>query len=364
MAPTITKWILIAILSILVMKPGIILIQGQQQVPCLFFFGDSQFDNGNNNQLITTAKVNYPPYGIDFPDGPTGRFTNGKNIADFLAQFLGFANPIPPFTTARGSDVLKGVNYASGGAGILDESGILLGGRIPLNQQLINHRTTIGRIRLLLIRNRTITPESYLNKCLYVVNMGSNDYLNNYFLQPISPSRILFTPDRFAANLIQRLTQQLRTLYNSGARKVAVFGLGLLGCTPQELSMFPANASGCVDFINEAAQLFNNRLKPVIDDFNTNSPGAQFIYVNITSISLGDPASIGITVVNAPCCVVEARSGQCVRNGIPCSNRNEYAFWDNFHPTELLNLVTASRSFNVLLPEDAYPVDIQRLVLQ
>lgn len=42
------------------------------------------------------------------------------------AQLLGFANPIPPFATARGSDVLRGVNYASGGAGILDESGMQL----------------------------------------------------------------------------------------------------------------------------------------------------------------------------------------------------------------------------------------------
>lgn len=59
-------------------------VKGEQQVPCLFVLGDSLFDNGNNNNLLTTAKANYPPYGIDFPDGPTGRFTNGRNVADFL----------------------------------------------------------------------------------------------------------------------------------------------------------------------------------------------------------------------------------------------------------------------------------------
>lgn len=43
------------------------------------------------------------------------------------AHLLGFANPIPPYvSTARGLDILRGVNYASGGAGILDESGLLL----------------------------------------------------------------------------------------------------------------------------------------------------------------------------------------------------------------------------------------------
>ncbi|KAI5556991.1 hypothetical protein BDE02_18G071600 [Populus trichocarpa] len=34
------------------------------QVPCYFVFGDSLFDNGNNNYLSTPAKVNYLPYGM------------------------------------------------------------------------------------------------------------------------------------------------------------------------------------------------------------------------------------------------------------------------------------------------------------
>lgn len=55
-----------------------------QRVPCYFVFGDSVFDNGNNNALNTTAKVNYSPYGIDFARGPTGRFSNGRNIPDFI----------------------------------------------------------------------------------------------------------------------------------------------------------------------------------------------------------------------------------------------------------------------------------------
>ncbi|GFQ02722.1 GDSL esterase/lipase at1g33811 [Phtheirospermum japonicum] len=91
----------------------------------MFLFGDSQFDNGNNNLLITKSKSNYRPYGIDYPDGPTGRFSNGRVIPDFLAQFLGFAKPISPFVTARDSHILRGVNYASGAAGILDETGVL-----------------------------------------------------------------------------------------------------------------------------------------------------------------------------------------------------------------------------------------------
>lgn len=58
------------------------------QVPCYFVFGDSLADPGNNNNLKTIAKANYPPYGIDFPGGanPTGRFTNGRTYADFIGM--------------------------------------------------------------------------------------------------------------------------------------------------------------------------------------------------------------------------------------------------------------------------------------
>ncbi|RRT33157.1 hypothetical protein B296_00051735 [Ensete ventricosum] len=48
-----------------------------------FVFGDSLVDSGNNNYLATTARADTLPYGIDSPTHrPTGRFSNGLNIAD------------------------------------------------------------------------------------------------------------------------------------------------------------------------------------------------------------------------------------------------------------------------------------------
>ncbi|GJY66344.1 hypothetical protein Tco_0468582 [Tanacetum coccineum] len=87
-------------------------VVGDPKFPCYFIFGDSLLDVGNNNALKTGAKANYLPYGIDFPQGPTGRFSNGLNTADFVA-----------YATVKRQDVLKGVNYASAVSGILDESG-------------------------------------------------------------------------------------------------------------------------------------------------------------------------------------------------------------------------------------------------
>lgn len=60
----------------------------ESQVPCFFIFGDSLVDNGNNNRLLTLARANYRPYGIDFPLGATGRFTNGRTYVDALGNYI------------------------------------------------------------------------------------------------------------------------------------------------------------------------------------------------------------------------------------------------------------------------------------
>lgn len=63
------------------------LAKGESKVPCYFIFGDSLSDVGNNNDLRTLAKTNYPPYGVDFPGGiATGRFSNNRTIEDFISK--------------------------------------------------------------------------------------------------------------------------------------------------------------------------------------------------------------------------------------------------------------------------------------
>jgi hypothetical protein len=59
-------------------------------VPAMYIFGDSLVDVGNNNHLkLSFSKADYHPYGIDFLNHiPTGRFTNGKNAADFLGKLI------------------------------------------------------------------------------------------------------------------------------------------------------------------------------------------------------------------------------------------------------------------------------------
>lgn len=232
-------------------------VAGEPQFPCFFIFGDSLVDNGNNNPLNTTAKVNYLPYGIDFPAGPTGRFSNGRNIADVIAQKLGFEKSIPPYLNATDEDIVGGVNYGSGGAGILDNSGSIFGDVITLTEQMVNHEAAIARLTAYLGGKKAAKKQ--LKSCLYYVGMGSNDYLSNY-LPRYYNSTIKATPEQYAATIIQKYTKLLKRLYYNGARNVAVIPLGKIGCIPQQLAMYgsdsDSDSSGCVETSNDIAQIF------------------------------------------------------------------------------------------------------------
>ncbi|KAF9666040.1 hypothetical protein SADUNF_Sadunf16G0187500 [Salix dunnii] len=51
------------------------------------------------------------------------RFSICSYVKIFKGELLGFDKFIPPFATAEGRDILIGVNYTFGGAGIRDETG-------------------------------------------------------------------------------------------------------------------------------------------------------------------------------------------------------------------------------------------------
>ncbi|PWA69712.1 SGNH hydrolase-type esterase domain-containing protein [Artemisia annua] len=372
---------------VVLMQFQIFVVVSQPQVPCYFIFGDSLVDNGNNNRLVTMAKANYPPYGIDFPQGVTGRFTNGRTIADFLVfhskrtdqinnidankfpnctisgQELGFSRFIPSFATATNKDISIGVNYGSGGAGIRDETGSNL--VMPAREKLkhvaffssskYHEKHAKLRIANKKFSNKTFTNE-YVKKCIYLVNMGSNDYINNYLMPEKFPTSRIYTPDQYAAVLAKQFSQQLTTLYKLGARKVAVNGVGLIGCAPAEIARFGTNGT-CVDSINNAVKLFNDRLKPIVDNINNNFSDARFTYINITSISTPQG---GVALPNVPCCQVRS-DGQCIPNSTPCTNRGFFIWFDGFHPTEVANTVLATRSYTAQSPNDASPFDISQL---
>ncbi|KAA8538746.1 hypothetical protein F0562_028359 [Nyssa sinensis] len=330
----------------------------REMVPAMFIFGDSLIDNGNNNDLPSFAKANYYPYGIDFNGGPTGRFSNGYTMVDQIAELLGLPL-IPAYSEASGDQLLHGVNYASAAAGILDITGRNFVGRIPFNQQISNFESTLNEIR------NNLGPTELaqaLTRCIFFVGMGSNDYLNNY-LMPNYPTRNQFDDQQYADLLTQHYTQQLTRLYNLGARKFVLAGLGIMGCIPSILAQSAIGA--CSQEVNQLVLPFNANTKTMINNLSANLPGIHVIYVDVHNMFqdiLTNYRSYGFSVINRGCCGIGRNSGQitCLPFQTPCPNRDQYIFWDAFHPTEAVNIIMGRKAFNGDQTV-VYPINIQQL---
>lgn len=354
-------WCGICVVALLVSFLG---VNGDPLVPCFFVFGDSLVDNGNNNNIASLAKANYFPYGIDFPRGPTGRFSNGRTTIDVISALLGFQNYIPPYSQANGQQILNGVNYASAAAGIRDETGQQLGGRISFGNQVRNYQNTVSQVvQILGDQNQAAT---YLSKCIYSIGLGSNDYLNNYFMPTIYSSSRRYTPQQYAQVLLQQYSQNIKTLYNYGARKFVFNGIGQIGCSPSELAQRSPDGMTCDERINSANRIFNSGLRSLVEQFNNQLSDARFIYINVYDMFqdlINNPSAFGFTNTNSGCCGIGKNNGQitCLPFQSPCRDRNQHIFWDAFHPGDAANAIIGRRSFRSQKPTDSYPFDIERL---
>ncbi|KAK4586484.1 hypothetical protein RGQ29_023572 [Quercus rubra] len=336
-----------------------------QIVPAIFVFGDSLLDAGNNNYILTLSKANYVPNGIDF-GMPTGRFTNGRTVADIIGQELGLKDFTPPYLapTTTGSVVLQGVNYASGAGGILNHTGKLFGGRINMDAQIDNFENSRQDIISSIGAPAALT---LLGKSIFFVAMGSNDFINNYLTPVISAAeQMLITPEVFVGTMISRFRLQLTRLYNLGTRKIVVSSVGPIGCIPFERDANPAAGDNCVSLANQLAQLFNAELKSLITDLSTNLKESKFVYADSYSILediLQNYISYGFENANSACCYLAGRFGgliPCGPHSKICSDRSKHVFWDPYHPSEATNLLTARRLLDGDT-NDITPMNIRQL---
>ncbi|XP_010259224.1 PREDICTED: GDSL esterase/lipase At4g16230-like isoform X2 [Nelumbo nucifera] len=315
-------------------------------VPASFIFGDSLVDAGNNNYIFSLSRANYYPNGIDFGQ-PTGRYTNGRTMADIIGQELGMKTFAPPYLapTTAGPVVLKGVNYASGGGGILGNTGQIFVGRIDMDAQLDNFENTRQEI---ISDIGVAAAMKLLSESLFSVAMGSNDFINNYLLPVLSiPERAL-------------------RMYRLGARKIVVINVGPIGCIPNQREFHLSAGDDCSAFPNQLAKLFNDRLRHLVKEISSNLNGSIFVYADVYRI-VGDIVenytSYGFENADSACCNFAGRFGGLVPCGPlsrVCPDRSKYIFWDLFHPSDAANVLIAQRLMDGDC-SDIFPINIRQL---
>lgn len=86
------KYVLCSLLGILNLESCYVEYKSAEETQhkALFVFGDSIFDPGNNAYLNSTSKLIslYWPYGETFFHHPTGRFSDGRIVPDFIGDLF------------------------------------------------------------------------------------------------------------------------------------------------------------------------------------------------------------------------------------------------------------------------------------
>ncbi|KAL6222243.1 hypothetical protein ACLB2K_005635 [Fragaria x ananassa] len=313
----------------------------------VFAFGDSIFDTGNSDYIISLAKSNFPPYGRDFVGGkPTGRFCNGKLPSDFVAEKYGVKKILPAYLdpNLQLQDLLTGVCFASAGSGYDPLTPKLLS-VLSLPDQLGMFRKYKSKISAAVGNERTAT---ILSKSISFVSMGSNDFAINYFSTPLRSPH--YDIPAYTDLMIQSASTFLQELHALGARVIGILSVPPIGCLPALRTLNGGIEKACYETANQAAILFNSKLSHLINSLNERLPEAHFLYIENYSPLLSllqNPAQYGFKVVDKGCCGTgNLEFGPLCNKASPgtCTDVSKYLFWDSFHPTEKAYRILSSIS--------------------
>ncbi|TXG70606.1 hypothetical protein EZV62_005541 [Acer yangbiense] len=249
------------------------------KVPALYVFGDSTVDSGNND-FFQPQSINakYSPYGVDFGDGkPNGRYTNGRTEADFIG-----------LSDMENKTLRTGVNYASGGCGILSAGKNSLGSCLPFYKQIDYFEITIKNLKKRFRSKERLAH--YLSKSLLFIDIGNVDMSNDYdgFGSTIY---LKYTVRQYAQIVSKEFFKSLKRLYKLGARKFLVNNLGAIGCIPA-LEIGPIHKTLCAKKANMRAIEYNKILSKMLPKVQSSLPGSK--------IALGDAYKVLMDAVTFP----------------------------------------------------------------
>ncbi|RXH73342.1 hypothetical protein DVH24_013026 [Malus domestica] len=272
-------------------------------IPAVFMFGDSTVDTGNNNNLVTIIKSNFPPYGRDFMGGvATGRFGNGKVPSDIFVEELGIKKLLPAYLdpSLQKKDFPTGVSFASGASGFDPLTSEMMS-VIPLSEQLLLLKEYKEKLKNYVGGKRA---KSIVSKSLHFVVTGSDDLVNTYFH---TPARSLqYDIDAYTDFMVVEASAFLQELYASRARRIVISGLPPVGCLPSMRTVDGGSERNCVARYNQAAELFNSKLSAEVDRLNKQLFHAKVVVLMDVYRPLMDiilkPQKYGFKVEDKGCC--------------------------------------------------------------
>ena len=134
---------------------------------------------------------------------------------------------------------------------------------IPMWKELEYYKEYQNKLRAYVGKDKA---HEILSEALYLMSLGTNDFLENYYLSPKRQSQ--FIVQQYEDFLIGLAENFIRELYSLGVRKISLTGLPPMGCLPLERTINILGQNECVETYNNVALEFNGKLNGLVKRLN------------------------------------------------------------------------------------------------
>jgi hypothetical protein len=118
-----------------------------------------------------------------------------------------------------------------------------------------------------------------IQKSLFLFESGSNDIFD--FFVPTKPP---MDPEAYVKLLLSSVTNFVEKIYSLGARRIVLFSLGPVGCSPGRAMLPGSPTDRCDENINAMVRSYNHGLEEMAKHIHINHPGSVGTYAAVYDI--------------------------------------------------------------------------------